>query len=195
MANYVTGESRARGPQIVDSGDGARLFADGGKFQTKEQMLPPLPSIQPADAEVQLTADQKLSYEKHGYTVCPGLISSSDTVELRLAVDEMMAQAVGLPCAQTEMFDFEPSHTPEGEPRVRRIKRPDRHSEPFNRLLRNQRLMGVVAQLLGPNVRHQNIKLNIKAAEYGSPVEWHQVSDMPSCPQLAALRSLRNRAK
>ena len=26
----------------------------------------------------------------------------------------------------------------------------------------------------GPNVRHQNIKLNIKAAEYGSPVEWHQ---------------------
>ena len=43
-----------------------------------------------------------------------------------------------------------------------------------NRLLRNQCLMGVVAQLLGPNVRHQNIKLNIKAAEYGSPVEWHQ---------------------
>ena len=44
MANYVTGESRA-GFQVVDSGDGARLFADGGKFQTKEQMLPPLPSI------------------------------------------------------------------------------------------------------------------------------------------------------
>lgn len=173
MTNYLTGA--ARSSSAVDSGDGARLFADGGKFQTKEHMLPPLPPIQSADAEVQLTPEQKRSYEEQGYTVCPGLISPSDVAELQLAVDEMMAQAAGLPATQTEMFDFEPSHTPDGRPRVRRIKRPDRHSEPFNRLLRNSRLMGVVAQLLGPNVRHQNIKLNIKAAEYGSPVEWHQV--------------------
>ena len=96
----------------------------------------------------QLTPEQKRSYEEQGYTVCPGLISADDAAELQRAVDEMMAQAVGLPCIQTEMFDFEPSHTPEGAPRVRRIKRPDRHSEAFNRLLRNPRLMGVVAQLL-----------------------------------------------
>ena len=52
MANYVTGA--ARGSTAVDSGDGARLFADGGKFLPKQHMLPPLPPILAADAPVQV---------------------------------------------------------------------------------------------------------------------------------------------
>ena len=39
----------------------------------------------------------------------------------------------------------------------------------------------MAAQLLGPNIRHHGGKLNMKAAGYGSPVEWHQ--DYPFAPR------------
>ena len=135
--------------------------------------LPPLEPLDGASSPVQLTAQQRREYDELGFTLCPALISAADAAELRLAVDEMLAQAEGLSAASHELFDFEDSHSPRA-PRVRRIKRPDRVSDPFRRLLRDRRICGVVAQLLGPNVRHQNVKLNIKAAEYGAPVEWHQ---------------------
>ena len=135
--------------------------------------LPPLEPLDGATSVVQLTAQQRKEYEAEGFTLCPALISSQDAAELRAAVDDMLAQAEGLRAEPNSLFDFEDSHTPD-EPRVQRIKRPDRVSDPFRRLLRDRRICGVVAQLLGPNVRHQNVKLNIKAAGYGAAVEWHQ---------------------
>ena len=138
--------------------------------------LPPAAALSPSDAMIQLLPQQRESYATQGYCLCPGLIDPATTRALQQAVDEMLDSAAGMPRVQTEMFDFEESHTPDlALPRVRRIKRPDRHSDPFRQLLRDPRLMGVVAQILGPDVRHQNIKLNIKAGKYGSPVEWHQV--------------------
>jgi len=35
-------------------------------------------------------------------------------------------------------------------------------------------VLDVVAALVGPEIRYQGSKLNMKAAEYGAPVEWHQ---------------------
>src|ERR1041385_1962866 len=35
-------------------------------------------------------------------------------------------------------------------------------------------VLDVCAALIGPNLRLQGSKLNMKAAQYGSPVEWHQ---------------------
>ena len=145
----------------------------GGNKDHDEFALPPLPAIDPASAPVQLSAEQQREYAELGYTLCPQLITPDEALELQAAVDEMLEQARGLPNEHTEMFDFEATHTPDS-PRVRRIKRPDIRSDPFRRLLRHPNICGALAQLLGPNVRHQNVKLNIKAADYGSPVEWHQ---------------------
>ena len=65
MASHATvSTDETRGNATDSSGDhGARLFADGGKFQTKQRVLPPLPPIEAADAPIQLTAAQKRSYE------------------------------------------------------------------------------------------------------------------------------------
>ena len=145
----------------------------GGNKDHDEFALPPLPAIDPASAPVQLSAEQQREYAELGYTLCPQLITPDEALELQAAVDEMLEQARGLPNEHTDMFDFEATHTPDA-PRVRRIKRPDIRSDPFRRLLRHPNICGALAQLLGPNVRHQNVKLNIKAADYGSPVEWHQ---------------------
>ena len=47
-------------------------------------------------------------------------------------------------------------------------------------LLRNEALCGVIAQLIGPSFRHNNVKLNFKPAGVGSAVEWHQDWGEPS---------------
>ena len=71
------------------------------------------------------------------------------------------------------MFDLEDSHTPV-QPRVRRIKAPDRHHPEYARLVRHPRIVEVLTDLWGPNVRFDAAKLNLKAAGYGAAVEWHQ---------------------
>jgi ectoine hydroxylase-related dioxygenase (phytanoyl-CoA dioxygenase family) len=41
-------------------------------------------------------------------------------------------------------------------------------------MMRHERVLDIVAQLIGPQIRQNGHKLNMKYAEYGSPVEWHQ---------------------
>ena len=61
------------------------------------------------------------------------------------------------------------------QPRVRRIKKPHLVHPVFAEFMRSPRLLAVLSALLGPSgVRLHGSKLNLKAPEYGSPVEWHQ---------------------
>jgi len=73
----------------------------------------------------------------------------------------------------TDVYDLEESHTPE-KPRVRRIKTPHKHFPFFAELTRNPRITGVLAQLIGSDLRLHGAKLNMKSAGYGAAVEWHQ---------------------
>jgi len=40
--------------------------------------------------------------------------------------------------------------------------------------MRHPKLLTVLTAILGPDVRHQYVKLNSKAADGGAPLEWHQ---------------------
>jgi ectoine hydroxylase len=75
------------------------------------------------------------------------------------------------------MLDLEETHTPTN-PRVRRIKQPHRHSQILKELMHSDSILAPVRDLLGAaakgNVRLQATKCNIKAANYGAAVEWHQ---------------------
>ncbi|SVD97279.1 uncharacterized protein METZ01_LOCUS450133, partial [marine metagenome] len=41
-------------------------------------------------------------------------------------------------------------------------------------LARDRTVTDLVAELIGENIRLYGGKINIKAAGYGAPVEWHQ---------------------
>ncbi len=71
------------------------------------------------------------------------------------------------------IYDFEPDHTAE-RPRLRRIKHPHLRHPVFNEFPRTQPLLGILQQLLGPDVRMHSSKLNLKARDGGSSLEWHQ---------------------
>ena len=121
-----------------------------------------------------LTDEEFEHYEEHGYVVIDDLLSKEEINRLSEIVDELVAKAANLERGD-DYYDLEPSHSP-GNPRVRRLKKPNFQHEAFDRLARSSTILDIVEQLIGNGIRltHPNGKINIKAAEYGSPVEWHQ---------------------
>ena len=119
-----------------------------------------------------LSSRQVQSYRDHGYLAVPGVLSAAEVAELQLVTDELVDASRGV-AAHTDVYDLEPGHSA-AEPRVRRIKSPDRQHEVYARTLRHPAILDLVEQLIGPGVRYRSTKLNLKSAGYGSPVEWHQ---------------------
>ena len=111
-------------------------------------------------------------YGRDGFIVVPGVLSDAEVAGLRQATDELVAKSrdVG---THNEVYDLEPGHTPE-LPKVRRIKTPDRWDPRFAAMVRHPGIVACLQALWGPNVRYDTAKLNMKAAGFGSPVEWHQ---------------------
>ena len=118
-----------------------------------------------------LSEEQIQFYGQNGYLVLPGYLA--DIVEeARAEIDRLCAPAREMD-ASDDRLDLEDSHT-RADPRVRRVKRPDLQSEFFKRLLHSDRILDVARDLIGPNLRLHTTKLNMKRAEYGAPVQWHQ---------------------
>ena len=121
-----------------------------------------------------LTEDEIGFYNEQGYVVVVDLLSTEEVRRLSDIVDGLVDDAADL-TGSDEYFDLEPSHRPD-RPRVRRLKKPIFQHDAFDRLARSPIILDIVEQLIGSGIRitHPNGKINIKAAEYGSPVEWHQ---------------------
>jgi phytanoyl-CoA hydroxylase len=119
-----------------------------------------------------ITAADRARYEEQGYIVVRNVLSAEELVPIRKLVDEFVASARGK-SAHDAVHDLEPGHTPEN-PKVRRIKTPHLHHQAFRDLARHPRLVAILQALLGPAVRLHGSKINIKAPQYGSAVEWHQ---------------------
>ena len=119
-----------------------------------------------------LTGEEIQFYREKGYLGVDNVLSSEDVKELRRVTDEFIERSRAV-AASDEVFDLEPDHSPEN-PRLRRIKNPSGQDPVFDRVHRHDGILDIVAQLIGPAVRSMGTKLNMKAEDSGSPVEWHQ---------------------
>jgi ectoine hydroxylase-related dioxygenase (phytanoyl-CoA dioxygenase family) len=119
-----------------------------------------------------LTPDQVDAYRADGYVVVPDVLDAAELATMRAAVDALLAGARGV-ADHTDLYDLEDTHRPDA-PRVRRLKQPHRHHAAFAALPRIPKVQALLTSLLGPAVRLQSVKLNLKTAGYGAPVEWHQ---------------------
>jgi phytanoyl-CoA hydroxylase len=124
------------------------------------------------DAQKVISSKQVESYRENGYLVVENVLDAQMLDRVRAVTAELVAKAKGL-TTHNEIYDLEPSHTPD-EPRVRRIKTPHKWHPLFWEIARSPRMAEVLKALLGPNVRLHGTKLNMKSPKYGSPVEWHQ---------------------
>jgi len=119
-----------------------------------------------------LTQDQIDFYHENGYLGVEGVFSPQEVAELQRVTDEFVEKSRQV-TEHTDAFDLEPGHTPE-EPRLRRLKNPILHHPVYDQALRHAKVLDIVEQLIGPGVRTNGNKLNLKSAGFGSPVEWHQ---------------------
>ncbi len=111
-------------------------------------------------------------YERDGFIVVPDVLTGEEVAGLRQATDELVERSRG-ETRHTEVYDLEPGHSA-AEPRVRRIKTPDKWDRRFAAIVRHPRVIACLSALWGPNIRFDSAKLNMKAAGFGAPVEWHQ---------------------
>ncbi|MEM7545600.1 MAG: phytanoyl-CoA dioxygenase family protein [Pseudomonadota bacterium] len=119
-----------------------------------------------------LTPDQRLHYEEHGYLVLERRVPMGIIEAIRAEIARFETIAVGM-TGSDDRIDLETSHTPE-VPRIRRVKRPDTQSQVFADLMRSDHILAPARDLIGPDIRLQTSKLNMKSAGYGAAIEWHQ---------------------
>ncbi|HWP49266.1 MAG TPA: phytanoyl-CoA dioxygenase family protein [Candidatus Limnocylindrales bacterium] len=128
--------------------------------------------LETSSSPLRLTEKQIAFYHEKGYLIIERVLDEERLIALREVTDRIVEGARGL-TQHTEVYDLEDSHIPD-EPRVRRIKNPSKVHPLYWELSRDKTILGIVAQLIGPNIRFHSEKLNMKSAGYGAPVEWHQ---------------------
>ena len=111
-------------------------------------------------------------YDRDGFIVVPDVLSAEEVAGLRAATDALVERSRAVE-DHNEVYDLEPGHSAD-EPRVRRIKTPDKWDGRFAAIVRHPRIVACLQALWGPNIRFDSAKLNMKAAGFGAPVEWHQ---------------------
>ncbi len=119
-----------------------------------------------------LTQQQIDEYHRVGAIVVPDVLSAAELAELR-AVTEQFVRDASRVTAHDAVYDLEDSHTP-AEPRVRRIKTPHKHHPAYAKLVSHPGIIGALTPLIGPDIRFDTAKLNMKSAGFGAAVEWHQ---------------------
>ena len=111
-------------------------------------------------------------YNRIGAIVVPNVLTAQEVAELRAVTDGFVERARGL-TGHTDIYDLEDSHSA-GAPRVRRIKKAERQHPAYGALTRHPKILAVLTDLWGPDIRFDAAKLNLKCAGFGAPVEWHQ---------------------
>ncbi|MGE0314455.1 MAG: phytanoyl-CoA dioxygenase family protein [Lautropia sp.] len=112
-------------------------------------------------------------YRRDGFIVVPDLLDDATRLEMKAVLQALIDRSRTV-ATHDDVYDLEPGHS-STRPRVRRIKKPHLVAPVFDRFMRSAPLLEALSTLLGPSgVRLHGSKLNLKAADFGSPVEWHQ---------------------
>ncbi len=119
-----------------------------------------------------LTRSQIDFYREQGYLILEGRMPEEAIDEIRAEIGRFQDMAQDM-TESDDRIDLEDSHTP-GSPRIRRVKLPHTQSQVISDLMRSDHLLAPIRDLIGPDLRLQTTKLNMKSAGYGAAVEWHQ---------------------
>jgi ectoine hydroxylase-related dioxygenase (phytanoyl-CoA dioxygenase family) len=132
-----------------------------------------------------LTPQQIEAYHRDGYLMVEDAVSPAQLAALRRDFDAWVAESRGHAAAYGEImdgrprFDLEAGHTAD-RPALRRVNSPHEVSEAYYEAMAHARLTGIVADLIGPDVKFHHAKINSKLPGAATAVKWHQ--DFPFTP-------------
>lgn len=111
-------------------------------------------------------------YREHGYLVLENRVPMPVIESIRSEIARFSEEAAGM-TESNERLDLEESHTP-GDARIRRIKLPHTISDVVRDLMYSDHILAPARDLIGPDIRLHTSKLNMKSANFGAAIEWHQ---------------------
>ena len=118
-----------------------------------------------ADAQIE-------QFRRAGYLMVPDVLTLQEVRQLNEAIDCMVVASATI-MADDDMYNLEPGHRAEC-PRVRGLYDPFAIDRLFFDISRSAAVLDIVESLIGPNLRHDCAFVNLKPAQGGSPVQWHQ---------------------
>ncbi|MFD1379595.1 phytanoyl-CoA dioxygenase family protein [Fodinicurvata halophila] len=113
-----------------------------------------------------LTQKQRESYFETGYLLVEKFLEDAWLERLRASVDKLVERSRTVTQSDS-VFDLEPGHTAD-DPRLRRVSSPNDEDVTFWNYVVESRLGDLLADLLGPDVKFHQSKLNFKWAK-GAP--------------------------
>lgn len=126
-----------------------------------------------------LTPEQIERFWAQGFLVAQGGATAAQISALSAEVDSWVEESRGHESNYGETidgkarFDLEQGHNAE-VPRLRRVSNPCDVSAAFLDVMRNARLVDMVSDLIGPDVKYHHAKLNIKLPGMDTHVGYHQ---------------------
>ena len=111
-------------------------------------------------------------YKQLGFTFIEAIFNKKEVLDLQHATDELIEKSRRHHISD-EKFDLEHNHSSQN-PRVQRIKVPHKQHPVFAEAVSNPKMLEILSKLVGENIRFRNSKLNIKEANGGAAVDWHQ---------------------
>lgn len=126
-----------------------------------------------------LTEEQKAFYQENGYILVKGLLTPEEAASYRQEVHSLMERLAAI---RNIDATWGSARALEGakETKVLHCHDVQFQSAAFARLIVDERLTGVAADIIGPNVQLHHTKSFVKPAEIGSPFPLHQ--DAPYFP-------------
>ncbi|SRR5258708_3419184 len=119
-----------------------------------------------------VTREQIERYRTDGLLVIDDVLSVDQIEHGGRIVDAFIEHSRDV-ASSNDVYDLEPGHSA-ARPMIRRLKSPVRLDPFFDQLIRSTPIVERLEGPIGQSVRMLGSKLNMKAADGGSPVEWHQ---------------------
>lgn len=119
-----------------------------------------------------LTPDEIAAYHRDGYVVARGVLAAGDVAALVDETGDLWRRAGDGAAGQHTSFF--------GVKKMTTLRDPQLHSAVFSRYLTEPRLVGLMTQLVGPNVQLHHSKINVKTREDQAVFPLHQ--DYPYFP-------------
>ena len=137
------------------------------------------PRLMPEPPTPVLSAEQVSRYETDGYLYLLDALTPQQVSDLRAVFDDWVeesrchAGSYGETFDGRPRFDVEPGHTAES-PGLRRVASPIEVSDVYLDVMRSNRALEAVAQLIGPNLRFRESKINSKLPGTATHLKYHQ---------------------
>ncbi len=126
-----------------------------------------------------LTAEQIDFYWANGYLFLSEAVTAEQLEAIVADFDAWTEESrqhrepYGDTLAGRARFDLAPEHSADA-PRLRRVASPMEVSDAYLKVMRDNRALDAVAQLIGPNVEFNNSKINAKQPGASTEVKYHQ---------------------